>query len=41
MDFFHNGTFAADDYFDIEYVAFFRSVAAAEAYYNEIHKPKL
>ena len=38
MDFFHNGTFAEGDYFDIEYVAFFKTVEAAEDYYNELHQ---
>ena len=37
MDFFHNGTFAEGDYFDIEYVAFFKTVADAETYYNDLH----
>ena len=40
MDFFHNGTFAEGAYFDIEYVAFFESVADAETYYNDIHQPE-
>ena len=37
LDFFHNGTFAEGDYLDIEYVAFFESVADAETYYNDLH----
>ena len=40
MDFFHNGTFAEGAYFDIEYIAFFESVADAETYYNDLHQPE-
>ena len=38
IDFFTNAG-SKGDYFDIEYVAFFESVAAAEAYYNILHRP--
>ena len=41
LDFFHNGTFAEGDYIDIEYVAFFDSVADAETYYNDLHQPEI
>ena len=30
-------TWIEGDYFDIEYVAFFKSAEAAETYYNDLH----
>ena len=36
IDFFTNAG-AEGDYFDIEYVAFFKTVEAAETYYNGLH----
>jgi len=39
LDFF-TGAGDEGDYFDLEYVAFFETIEAAETYYNSLHVPK-